>query len=167
MSWVMVGVTAAGIGVSLWGAEKSADAAKEAGKAEARIHNYNAEMNELDAAYTERQSAEGQYIMAEQRIRGISKIRAKTGKSGVTGVTPFEVEVEAARIYTMNQDMYRREMATKADKSRRMAVLDRMKASGALEGAKFGADAAWAQGIGQSVGAVGNYLSYDLMSKTA
>ena len=164
MSWIMVGVTAVSVGTSLWGASKSAKAAKKAGKAEAAVHNYNADMNELDAAYTDRQSAEGQYIMAEQRIRGISKIRAKTGKSGVTGVTPFEVEIEAVRIYNMNQEMYRKEMGVKADKYRRLAVLDRMKAAGAKEGAKFGAEAAWAQGIGQSAGAVGNYATYNLLA---
>lgn len=155
MSWIMVGSAAVSVGASLFGSSKSAKAAKKAGKAEAAIHNFNAAQDELDAKYIERQNAEGQIILADQRIKGISKIRATQGKSGLTGVTSMEVELSAVRIYEANRDIFRKELTVKADKFRKSAELNRLKAYAARKGASSAATSAWMQGIGQSASTIG------------
>ena len=148
-------------GLSLWGAKKGADAAKEAGKAEARVHEFNAKMNELESASVLRNSLDVQFLMAKDREKGLSTIKAKTGKSGISGasVTAYEVELEAVRVYAENADRFRTDAENQALKFRRLAELDRQKAAAALKGGKFGASAAWGQGIGQAAGYAGQAYS--------
>ena len=167
MSWVAIGIAAVGIGTSLWGASKQAKAAKSAGKAEAKVHLFNAEMNMLNYSYIKRQTAEGQFIMSEESSKGMKSIRAKKGKRGITGISSFEVELEAARIYTRNKEIYRREGMVAAMKAARLATLDQMKAAASLKGGKFGAQAAWATGVTNAASFGASYFANRPQTTTA
>lgn len=135
------------------GAGVSAYSSYQQGKAEDRLHKFNANQREVEAMTSER---DGRVMANSQRAQSaalLSKQRAMYAKSGVVlEGTPLLVQADTASNLEMEALEIERTANIDAHRNRMGAVQDRMQGKAARRAGNLGAVAGILQGAGQAAG---------------
>lgn len=104
----LIALSATGLGVGLYGQYQVGQAAEAQAKSQAAWNEYNAKLAEREATEAQTAAAYEESKLRKGGERLKARQRALHGKAGVTGITPEEVEVEAAEELEMDALMIRR-----------------------------------------------------------
>jgi hypothetical protein len=149
----------AGLAATAVGTGVAAYSARQAGKAQQSLNNYNAAVSDqaaLDAARDGRIAANAQRAQ-NQRIK--ARQRALFAKAGVVSATgsPLLVQVEQAGELEMAALEQEQQANSQAARLRSQAVMDRMSGAAARKAGNLNSTATILQGVGSAVSTYGAY----------
>lgn len=148
IAYIAAATSAVGAGVSAYGQYQQ-------GKSQEKLANYNAQVQEANAANRERDGR----AMANAQRRQNEKLKARqrtvSAKSGVTGAgSPLAVAAQQAGEMEMQALDIERNAANAALADRQQATLDRAGGKAAKRGALWAAGATILQGAGDAAGSL-------------
>lgn len=146
LAWTAIATSVVGTGVSAYNQ-------RQAGKAQDRMAQYNAQNREIEAQTAERDGRILANAQRAQNARLLARQRVLYAKSGVTMAgTPLLVQAETAMELEREALEVERNANIEASRQRRAAVLDRMEGKSARRAGNIGAVGTILSGASQAAG---------------